>query len=104
MNIRAGLIPISQLFPHHPMPVSAKAITPPIPNAQYEPGSGRKGHRNQMQSSCLWNNPAHNIKYRKYCMKNKEENIKKPVPHKIGMSGLIKLIAITYQLCKDYFL
>ena len=96
MNIRAGLIPISQLFPHHPMPVSAKAITPPIPNAQYEPGEGSKGHRNQMKLSCLWKNPAHNIKYRKYCMKNKEENIKKPIPHYANINGSIKLIAITY--------
>jgi len=34
-----------------------------------------------MQFSCLWKNPADNIKQRKYCMKNKEENIKETVPH-----------------------
>ena len=95
MNIRAGLILISQLFSYNPMPVRAKAIAPSIPNAQYEPGECCKGHRNQMQFSCLWKNPSHNIKHRKCCMKNKEKNIKKPVPHNIDMSGLIKLIVFT---------
>ena len=89
------MILISQLFPHHPMPVGTKAITPSIPNAQYEPGEGSKGHRNQMQFSCLWKHPTHDIKQGKYCMKNKKENIKEAVPHKVNVSGLIKLIAIT---------
>jgi hypothetical protein len=72
---------ITQLFPHHPMPVGAKAITPSIPIAQYKPGEGSKGNCNQMQFSCLWKNPTHNIKQGKYCMKNKEENIKEAIPH-----------------------
>ena len=94
MNIRAGMILISQLFPYHPMPVGAKAITPSIPNAQYEPREGGEGKRNQMQFSCLWKNPTHDIKQGKYCMKNKEENIKEAVPHKKTVSGLIIIIAI----------
>jgi len=48
-----------------------------------------------MQFSRLWENPSHNIKYRKCCMKNKEKNIKEPVPHNIDMSGLTELIVFT---------
>ena len=63
------------------MPVSAKAITPLVPTAQYEPGKGSKGHRNQKQFFHIRKNPAHNIKHRKYCKKTKKENINEPEQH-----------------------
>ena len=81
MNIRMGTVFIPQAFPYYPMPVGTKAITPSIPNAQEKPGEGGERKSNQMQFSCLRKNPADNIKQRKYCMKNKEENIKETVPH-----------------------
>ena len=86
MNIRVGTVFIPQLFPYHPMPVGTKAIAPSIPNAKEKPGEGSEGKSNQMQFSCLWKNPANNIKQRKYCMKNKEENIKEAIPHGANMS------------------
>lgn len=81
MNIRVGVIFVTQSLPYHPMPVGTKAITPSIPNAEEEPGEGSKGNSNQMQLSRLLKNPAGYIKQCKYCMKNKEENIEDTVPH-----------------------
>lgn len=86
MNIRMGKVFIPQPFPYYPMPVGTKAITPTIPNAQEKPGESSEGKSNQMKLSCLWKNPADNIKQRKYCMKNKEENIEETVPHRTNMS------------------
>jgi hypothetical protein len=42
MNIRVGAVMIAQSFPYCPMPISAKTITPAIPDAEHKPGEGSK--------------------------------------------------------------
>jgi hypothetical protein len=82
MNIGPGMIIITQFSPYTPVPVGTKAITPAIPDAQHKPGEGGEQHCYQMQLSCFGENPAHHIEYSKCRVKNKEENIEKPVPHR----------------------
>lgn len=81
MNIRVGTVFITQGIPHLPMPICTGTITPAKPNAQYKPRKSGKQYCYQVQLSCFGKSPAYCIKQRKSCMKNKEEDIKKLVPH-----------------------
>ena len=81
MNIRIRPVVITQYFSDLPVPVGAKTIAPAIPDAEYKPGKSSEQHRDQMQFSCLWKCPANNIEQRKYCVKDKEKDIEKLVPH-----------------------
>lgn len=78
---------ITQCFPCLPVPVRTGTVAPAIPDAQYKPGKSREQHSDQMQLSCFRKYPAHDIKYREYCMEDEEEDIEKGVPHKIGRTG-----------------
>ena len=75
---------IAQRFPYLPVPVSAQAITPAIPDAQYKPGKSCKQHGDQMQFSCFWENPTDDIKQCKYRMKYEKEDIEELVPHALS--------------------
>jgi hypothetical protein len=45
-----------------------------------------------MQLSCLWKNPAGDIKQRKCCMKDEEEDIEKAIPHYMLVCKMITIM------------
>lgn len=63
MNVGVGTIMITKFFPYIPVPISTKAITPAVPDAEYKPGKSGQRHGNQMQSPGFWKNPSHHIEY-----------------------------------------
>jgi hypothetical protein len=75
---------VAQGFPHIPVPIGTKAITPAIPDAQYKPGTGGEQHGDQVKLSCLWKYPSYDIKKREDRMKDKEKNIEKRIPHVVN--------------------
>ena len=84
---------IAQRFPYLPVPVSANAISPAIPDTQHKPGKCSKEHGDQMQLSCFWKNPTNDIKQGKNRMKDEEEDIEELIPHTLlSPAGKVKFI------------
>jgi hypothetical protein len=104
MNVRIGMIFITEFLPYSPVPVCTKAISPTIPNAKKKPGDGSKRHGYQMQLLGLWKNPSDYIEHGKNCVKNKEENIEKRVPHFAEINRQMKLMKIKLNKKINYWL
>lgn len=61
------------------MPVSQRAITNAIKNAQTKPGKTSQEKRDEIGKPCLFPYPAQQIKKCENCMKNKKEEIEKMI-------------------------
>jgi len=81
MNVRVGLIMVSQVFSYCPMPVRTKTISPPVPDAQSEPGKCGNQQGIQIPSPGLSENPTQAVEKDQRGMKEKEKIIKKLVDH-----------------------
>jgi hypothetical protein len=69
------------MLAYPPVPVSAKAITPTIPNAENKPGEGSEQQGEQIPFPCPRPNPSECIKYHKHGVKCKEEIVEYLVQH-----------------------
>jgi hypothetical protein len=75
LDIGGGIV-IAKPRPDLPMPVGARAVTPPVPNAEAEPGQRRKRHRHKVPYARLPPYPTQAIEKNPCRVKRKEADVK----------------------------
>ena len=84
VGVRQVVIP--QARSDLPVPVSRRAITEPIPDAQPEPGKHRQADDHQMSQTCLFPGPAEEVEKNQTCVKDKKELVQKIIKHQSLLS------------------
>lgn len=98
MNIGVGTVMITHRFPHLPVPVGTGAITPAIPDAQYEPGKSGQEHRGEMPFPGFGKDPSRDVEQRKSRVEEEKENIQKGIKH-TGAKVMTGIVRVTGSPC-----